>query len=146
MSSDNTLSKQLYRLELRLDCYSGELLELMLDQLKERAKQLEYLAVSPVLYTRNKRLLIQDFAEYDVADGIPYASVTLTNSQGVVQYASYYSDFMPVNFDAVIRMAQAIAVVEQKGELCPANWHPGKRTVRADSWDVADYILKELLV
>lgn len=145
MSFEHDLSQQLYCLALRLDCYSPELQTRLLQELEASAKQLEFLAVQVVLYTRNKALLVHEFAQYDAAEPLPYASATLSNSQGTVQHASHYSAFIPISLDEIIRMAQAIAVVEQKGELCPANWHPGKRTMKADTWDVADYILKELL-
>ena len=36
------------------------------------------------------------------------------------------------SLDAVPRILDALQFVEQHGEVCPANWHPGDKTMKAD--------------
>jgi len=36
------------------------------------------------------------------------------------------------NVDEIIRLIKAFQFVEKHGEVCPANWQPGDKTMNAD--------------
>jgi hypothetical protein len=46
------------------------------------------------------------------------------------------------NVDEALRMVDALAFFEANGEVCPANWAPGKDGMKADHAGVAAYLAK----
>ena len=48
---------------------------------------------------------------------------------------------MPVgrSVEETLRLVQAFQFTDQHGEVCPANWKPGKKTMKADVGDSKDY-------
>jgi peroxiredoxin (alkyl hydroperoxide reductase subunit C) len=51
---------------------------------------------------------------------------------------------MPVgrNVQEYLRLVDAYAHVQEHGEVCPANWEPGKEAMDASPKGVADYLTK----
>jgi alkyl hydroperoxide reductase subunit AhpC len=43
------------------------------------------------------------------------------------------------NVDEVLRVLKALQQVEKTGEVCPANWSPGKKTMKADPTGSKEY-------
>lgn len=43
------------------------------------------------------------------------------------------------NIDEAIRLIKAFQFVEKHGEVCPANWEEGKKTMKADPEKSKDY-------
>jgi len=41
-----------------------------------------------------------------------------------------------------IHLLQAFAFTDEHGEVCPANWRPGKRTLKTKREDVIEYLSK----
>ena len=44
--------------------------------------------------------------------------------------------------DEALRVVDALTFFEEHGEVCPANWAPGKEGMKADHAGVADYLSK----
>lgn len=44
------------------------------------------------------------------------------------------------NVDEVIRLIQAIQYYDENGEVCPANWRPGKPSIKQDRQAFKDYM------
>lgn len=64
--------------------------------------------------------------------GITLRGLFLINPQGVVQYQLVHDLGIGRNVDEVVRVLSAIQTVAKTGEVCPANWTPGKKTMKPD--------------
>jgi alkyl hydroperoxide reductase subunit AhpC len=47
------------------------------------------------------------------------------------------------NVNEFLRLIDAYAHVQEKGEVCPANWEAGKEAMTADRKGVAEYLSKK---
>ena len=45
--------------------------------------------------------------------------------------------------DEAMRMAQALQHFEKNGEVCPANWQEGSRTIKPDVTDSKEFYIAE---
>merc|ERR1712226_1652087 len=65
----------------------------------------------------------------DAAGGIALRGLFLIDPKGVLRH-SVVND-LPVGRspDEALRILQAFQFVEEHGEVCPANWKPGKKTI-----------------
>jgi len=72
------------------------------------------------------------FGTLDEAQGIPYRGTFLIDPRGVLRHASV-GDF-PVgrSVDEVLRLLDAFAHYDEHGDVCPAGWQTGDRTMTAD--------------
>lgn len=133
-----------YTLQLSLDCYSKPDRELILKEILDNIEMLSYLSTEISLTTNDKSLLQHAFSSY-TTEIKPFAEICIFNSAGKIYHTSHYSEYMMISFKEIFRTINAVIKVDRHGELCPANWGPEKRTITANAWDSADYILKELL-
>jgi alkyl hydroperoxide reductase subunit AhpC len=71
--------------------------------------------------------------DYDVlvGDSVALRGLFLIDKDGVVRH-QVVNDFpLGRSVDEALRMVQALQFVEKNGEVCPANWQEGKRTIKA---------------
>jgi alkyl hydroperoxide reductase subunit AhpC len=64
--------------------------------------------------------------------GITLRGLFLINPQGMVQYELIHDLGIGRNVEEVLRVLKALQEVEKTGEVCPANWKPGKKTMKPD--------------
>ncbi len=64
--------------------------------------------------------------------GITLRGLFLINPQGVVQYQLVHDLGIGRNVDEVLRVLSALQETAKTGEVCPANWSPGAKTMKAD--------------
>ena len=67
-----------------------------------------------------------------VNDSVTLRGLFLINPKGVVQYQLVHDLGIGRNVDEVVRVLSALQEVEKTGEVCPANWQPGKQTMKPD--------------
>jgi len=69
---------------------------------------------------------------YDVllAGGIALRGLFLIDKSGVVRHQVVNDLPLGRSVDEALRMVQALRFVEEHGEVCPANWHQGSRTIK----------------
>ncbi|WP_027000417.1 peroxiredoxin [Eisenibacter elegans] len=75
-------------------------------------------------------------------EGAPVAfrGTFLIDKAGVVQHCVINNLPLGRNIDEAIRMVDALRHVEEKGEVCPANWSEGKEAMQATRDGVATYL------
>jgi len=67
------------------------------------------------------------------ADGaVALRGLFIIDRQGVVRHALVNDLPLGRSVEEAIRILDALQFVEQHGEVCPANWHPGDKTMKAD--------------
>lgn len=75
-------------------------------------------------------------------EGTPlaYRGLFLIDKQGVVRHQVVNDMPLGRSVDEALRMVDALQFFEQNGEVCPADWRPGKKAMKASQEGVADYL------
>lgn len=71
-------------------------------------------------------------ADYDVlveGAGVAYRGLFLIDKEGVVRHQVVNDLPLGRNIDEALRMVDALQFVEEHGEVCPANWNEGDKTM-----------------
>lgn len=73
-------------------------------------------------------------------DNVTYRATYLIDEEGVVFHEGV--NHMPLgrNVNEYIRLIDAYTHVQEKGEVCPANWESGKEAMTADRAGVSEYL------
>ena len=72
--------------------------------------------------------------------GLSYRATFLIDKDGVVQSAVHNNLPLGRSMDELIRMVDALQFHEEHGEVCPANWQPGKAAMQATPEGVKAYL------
>lgn len=71
--------------------------------------------------------------------GIALRGLFLIDPKGAIRHATINDLPVGRNVDEVIRVIEAFQFVEEHGEVCPANWHPGEATMKPDPVGSREY-------
>src|SRR5262245_56915391 len=93
----------------------------------------------PLLSDINKQMS----REYGVLndEGVALRGLFLIDPDGVVQHATINNLPVGRSVDETLRVLQAFQYVRELGDVCPANWEPGRRTMIPDVHDAKAYFL-----
>merc|ERR1711893_551815 len=66
-------------------------------------------------------------------EGIAFRGLYIIDAKGILRQITIND--MPVgrSVDETLRLVQAFQFTDEHGEVCPANWTPGKTTIKPDS-------------
>jgi peroxiredoxin (alkyl hydroperoxide reductase subunit C) len=73
---------------------------------------------------------------------VAYRGLFLIDKNGIVQHQVVNNMPLGRNVDEALRMVKALQHVEEKGEVCPANWEEGKEAMTASHAGVSSYLAK----
>ncbi|TNJ46518.1 peroxiredoxin [Tamlana fucoidanivorans] len=73
-------------------------------------------------------------------DNVTYRATYIIDEDGVVQHESINNMPLGRNVGEYIRLVDALTHVQEKGEVCPANWEEGKEAMHANRNGVAEYL------
>ncbi|MDF4203351.1 peroxiredoxin [Maribacter sp. SA7] len=73
-------------------------------------------------------------------DNVTYRATYIIDEEGVVQHESINNMPLGRNVGEYLRLVDALTHVQEKGEVCPANWEEGKEAMSADRDGVASYL------
>lgn len=73
---------------------------------------------------------------------VAYRGLFLIDKNGVVRHQLVNDLPLGRSVDEAIRMIDALQFLEEKGEVCPANWKKGEEGLKATHTGVADYLAK----
>jgi peroxiredoxin (alkyl hydroperoxide reductase subunit C) len=73
-------------------------------------------------------------------DNVTYRATYIIDEEGTVVHESI--NHMPLgrNVAEFLRLVDAYTHVQEKGEVCPANWEEGKDAMQANAKSTADYL------
>ena len=71
--------------------------------------------------------------------GVALRGLFLIDKEGVVQHQLVNNLPLGRNVDEAIRLLDALQFVEEHGEVCPANWTPGEKTMKPDPEGSKEY-------
>ncbi|NGX62235.1 MAG: putative peroxiredoxin [Chlamydiae bacterium] len=92
----------------------------------------------PILSDINKRVS----SEYDVLkedEGIAYRGLFLIDRDGIVRHQIVNDLPLGRSVDEALRMIDALTFFEENGEVCPANWKQGEKSMKATSEGLEEY-------
>jgi len=77
-----------------------------------------------------------------VNEAIALRGLFIINPKGTVQYSVVHDLGIGRNVEETLRVLKALQEVEKTGEVCPANWTPGKSTMKPDPEKSKEYFQK----
>lgn len=86
----------------------------------------------PLLADLNKQMA----SDYGVLteEGVALRGLFLIDPQGVIQHATINNLGVGRSVDETLRVLQAFQYVQEHGEVCPADWKPGSKSMKPD-WE-----------
>ena len=95
-----------------------------------------------ILDTTNERYDEETGTVLVDGDNVSYRATYVIDEEGVVFHEGINN--MPIgrNVNEYLRIIDALTHVQEKGEVCPANWTPGKEAMKDTHEGVADYLSK----
>lgn len=73
-------------------------------------------------------------------DNVTYRATYIIDEEGVVQHESINNMPLGRNVGEYLRLVDALTHIQEKGEVCPANWEEGKEAMSANRDGVASYL------
>ncbi|RED49548.1 peroxiredoxin [Seonamhaeicola aphaedonensis] len=73
-------------------------------------------------------------------DNVTYRATYIIDEDGIVQHESINNMPLGRNVQEYLRLVDALTHVQEKGEVCPANWEEGKEAMNANRTGVAEYL------
>jgi len=112
----------------------GVTYNLLADSNRNLASTLGILDISNERYDEETGILLVD------GDNVTYRATYLIDEEGMVFHEGV--NHMPLgrNVNEFIRLIDAFTHVQEKGEVCPANWEEGKDAMNANRDGVQDYL------
>jgi peroxiredoxin (alkyl hydroperoxide reductase subunit C) len=75
--------------------------------------------------------LCREFGTYIAAEGLSLRATFIIDPDGIIKACEMHDNSIGRNIQEILRKLQAAKFVrEHKGQVCPANWRPGKKTLK----------------
>jgi peroxiredoxin 2/4 len=81
----------------------------------------------------------RNFQVLDESSGIAYRGLFLLDRKGIIRHMLINDLPLGRNVDEVLRLVDGLATYEQCGEVCPANWRSGDKTLKPTQEGLRDY-------
>ncbi|KAG5180675.1 natural killer cell enhancement factor [Tribonema minus] len=75
------------------------------------------------------RAIAQSFGILDPVSGFAKRALFIVSDKGMVRHAVISDSAIGRSVDEALRVVAACRYSDQHGEVCPANWHPGKKGI-----------------
>ncbi|WP_299103447.1 peroxiredoxin [uncultured Winogradskyella sp.] len=73
-------------------------------------------------------------------DNVTYRATYIIDEEGTIQHESVNNMPLGRNVNEYLRIIDALTHVQEKGEVCPANWEEGKEAMNANAKATAEYL------
>ncbi|MCL4143476.1 UNVERIFIED_CONTAM: hypothetical protein GTU68_045397 [Idotea baltica] len=93
----------------------------------------------PLLADSNRNLSKTGTVQVE-GDNVTYRATYIIDEEGVVQHESINNMPLGRNVGEYIRLVDALTHVQEKGEVCPANWEEGKQAMAPNAKGTAEYL------
>lgn len=99
--------------------------------------------ISYPLLSDLKKNMATDYCVLNDEVGVALRGVFLIDKNNVLQYAGINNLSLGRSIPELIRLIDALTHVENNGEVCPANWIPGKKAMTANKDGVKEYFKEQ---
>lgn len=72
-------------------------------------------------------------------EGIAFRGLFLIDDKGILRQITINDLPVGRSVDETLRLVQAFQFTDKHGEVCPANWKPGKKTMKAGPSESKEY-------
>lgn len=96
----------------------------------------------PLLADVNKRISTA-FGALLEEEGVALRASFIIDPKGIVRHASFNDLPIGRSVDESLRLVRAIQFFDKHGEVCPANWQPGGKTIKAHPSGSKEYFESE---
>lgn len=72
-------------------------------------------------------------------DSVALRGLFLIDPKGLIRHATINDLPIGRSVDEALRVLQACQFTDKHGEVCPANWHPGSKSMKADPKGSKEY-------
>jgi peroxiredoxin (alkyl hydroperoxide reductase subunit C) len=107
---------------------------LLADSNRNLASTLGILDISNEQYNEETGVVTVD------GDNVSFRATYIIDEEGTVQHESINNMPLGRNVNEYLRIVDALTHVQEKGEVCPANWEEGKEAMNADRKGVQSYL------
>lgn len=84
----------------------------------------------------------RDYGVYIEQDGIAFRGLFVIDPKGILRQITINDLPIGRSVEESLRLVQAIKFFDEHGEVCPANWKPGKKTIKPTVEESKDYFQK----
>ena len=95
----------------------------------------------PLVSDFNKSIS-RDFQVLSEDEGIAYRGLFIIDCEGIIRHQLVNDLPIGRNVDEVLRTLDALITHEKIGEVCPANWTPGDKTLKPTNEGLLDYLME----
>ena len=92
----------------------------------------------PLLADKSMKIA-RDYGVLDEETGIPFRGLFIIDKQQNLRQMTINDLPVGRSVDETLRLVQAFQFTDEHGEVCPANWTPGQKTMVADPKKAKDY-------
>ncbi len=92
----------------------------------------------PIISDINKTIA-KSFGVLNEEMGVAFRGLFILDSKGIVRHQLINDLPIGRSVDEVLRILDAITFHEKHGEVCPANWHTGEKSMSADQQGLKNY-------
>jgi peroxiredoxin 2/4 len=89
-----------------------------------------------------KKEIAREFQVLNEEDGIAYRGLFILDREGVIRHMLTNDLFLGRSVDEALRIVDALITYETQGEVCPANWKIGQKTMVASREGVENYFAR----
>lgn len=98
--------------------------------------------VSYPLVSDLNKTISQNFGVLKEDEGIAYRGLFLIDKEGVVRHQLVNDLPLGRSVDEALRMLDALIFHEQHGEVCPANWNTGAKSMKPTDQGLVEYFMQ----
>lgn len=95
--------------------------------------------VSYPLVSDIKKSIARAYGVLKEEEGVAYRALFLIDREGIVRHLLVNDLPLGRSVEEALRLVDALIMHEKQGEVCPANWKPGKKLLKATLQGVVDY-------
>lgn len=92
----------------------------------------------PILADKTKSIM-KSYGVLKEDDGVAYRGLFIIDPKQNLRQITINDLPVGRDVDEALRLVKAFQFVEEHGEVCPANWRPGGKTMKADTQKSKDY-------
>ncbi|KAK5639607.1 hypothetical protein RI129_012099 [Pyrocoelia pectoralis] len=92
----------------------------------------------PLLSDKSLRIS-KSYGVLDEKTGIPFRGLFIIDGKGILRQITINDLPVGRSVEETLRLVQAFQFTDEHGEVCPAGWTPGKKTMKPDTDGSKDY-------
>nr|AKG26770.1 PRX protein [Dastarcus helophoroides] len=85
----------------------------------------------PLLADKSLKIA-RDYGVLDEESGIPFRGLFIIDDKGILRQVTINDLPVGRSVDETLRLVQAFKFTDEHGEVCPAGWKPGQKTIKPE--------------